>query len=102
MRPVTPQNAVRAVVAVTVCALLGIAFDKYRDAGRVDAPAASTGAAPRSAAPPTPPQTSRSPPSDRADFDFYLLAMTMHEAWCGDGNRGRKECRIGSDRPLVI
>jgi len=102
MRPVTPQNAVRAVVAVAACVLLGIAFDKYRDAGRGDAPAASSDAAPRSAAPAGPPQTPGSPPSDRADFDFYLLAMTMHEAWCGDGNRGRKECRIGSDRPLVI
>jgi ribonuclease T2 len=102
MRPVTPQNAVRAVVAVTVCALLGIAFDACRGSDRPDAPAANPDLASHPAAAPNSPRTPGSPPAERADFDFYLLAMTMHEAWCGDGNRGRKECRIGSDRPLVI
>ncbi len=99
MRPLTPKNAVLAVVAVTVCALLGVAFDNYRGTGRKDARAAYPDAPPRSVAAP---QSPLSPPSARADFDFYLLAMTLHESWCGDGNRGRKECRIGSDRPLVI
>ena len=102
MRPATPQNALRTAVAVIVCVLIGIAYDKYIKPGGQPAPAAARAAAPRSAETPRPPQTPWSPPSDRADFDFYLLAMTMHEAWCGDGNRGRQECRIGSDRPLVI
>jgi ribonuclease T2 len=102
MRPVTPQNAVRAVVVVTVCALLGIAFDAYRKAGRLDSSAADSAAARQESASGASPRTAASAPAPRADFDFYLLAMTMHEAWCGDGNRGRRECRIGSDRPLVI
>lgn len=40
--------------------------------------------------------------ASRADFDFYLLAMSVHAAWCADGNRNKRECRAGSDRPLVI
>jgi ribonuclease T2 len=102
MRPLSPKNAARAAIAVIVCVLLGIAYDSYRDAGRKDARAARTDAPPRSVASPKPPQSPRSTTSNRADFDFYLLAMTLHESWCGDGNRARKECRIGSDRPLVI
>jgi ribonuclease I len=38
----------------------------------------------------------------RADFDFYLLAMTVHESWCADGHAGKRECGTGSDRPLVV
>jgi ribonuclease I len=38
----------------------------------------------------------------RAEFDFYLLAMTLHAAWCDDGNGKRRECRTGSDIPLVV
>ena len=109
MRPVTPQNAVRAAIAVAVCVAVGIAYDRFGEGGRdaiARARQAEEAERTRQAAPPAepvrPPQTPGSPPSDRADFDFYLLALTMHDAWCGDGNRQRRECRIGSDRPLVI
>jgi ribonuclease I len=37
-----------------------------------------------------------------AAFDFYLMAMTMHPAFCADGNARRQECRTGGRRPLVI
>lgn len=94
--------AVRAVIAVTACVLIGLGYDKYFKPARQDAAATARTAAPPAAEPRRAPQTPWSPPSPRADFDFYLLAMTIHEAWCGDGNRGREECRIGSDRPLVI
>lgn len=38
----------------------------------------------------------------RTGFDFYLLAMSVHAAWCADGNTGKTECRAGSERPLVV
>jgi ribonuclease I len=36
-----------------------------------------------------------------AAFDFYLMAMTVHPAFCADNAR-RRECASGNPRPLVI
>jgi ribonuclease T2 len=36
-----------------------------------------------------------------ASFDFYLLALTWHPAFCAD-RRGASECRSDAHRPLVI
>jgi ribonuclease I len=55
--------------------------------------------------PPMTPVSARAGQADdrrRADFDFYLLAMSVHAAWCADGNIGKRECRAGIDHPLVI
>jgi ribonuclease T2 len=35
-------------------------------------------------------------------FDFYLLAMTLHPAFCADGHQRKPECRARGPRPLVI
>ncbi len=35
-------------------------------------------------------------------FDFYLLALTVHPAFCADGRAHMRECRARSQRPLVI
>lgn len=37
-----------------------------------------------------------------AKFDFYLLAMTAHAAFCADGHQRERECRMRDQRPLVI
>jgi ribonuclease T2 len=37
-----------------------------------------------------------------AKFDFYLLAMTSHSAFCADGHERERECRVPGRRPLVI
>ena len=34
-------------------------------------------------------------------FDFYLLALTLHPAFCAE-RQGKRECRAGGHRPLVI
>jgi len=48
------------------------------------------------------PGTSEQKPSARtASFDFYLMAMTVHPAFCADNAR-KRECTSGSQRPLVI
>ena len=36
-----------------------------------------------------------------ASFDFYLMAMTVHPAFCAENAR-RRECTSGNHRPLVI
>ena len=36
-----------------------------------------------------------------ASFDFYLLALTLHPAFCAE-RRDTRECRAGGLRPLVI
>jgi len=35
-------------------------------------------------------------------FDFYLLALTVHSAFCADGHERKAECRARGARPLVI
>jgi len=37
-----------------------------------------------------------------ATFDFYLMALTVHSAFCNDGHTHEPECRIAVHRPLVI
>jgi ribonuclease T2 len=39
--------------------------------------------------------------SGAAAFDFYLLALTLHPAFCAERQDAR-ECRAGGHRPLVI
>ena len=40
--------------------------------------------------------------STKPAFDFYLMAMTWHAAFCADGHRQEQECRVSAPRPLVI
>ena len=39
--------------------------------------------------------------SPAASFDFYLMAMTIHPAFCAENTR-RRECASDNPRPLVI
>jgi len=43
-----------------------------------------------------------SPKSADATFDFYLMAMTLHPAFCADGHARSRECTSSNTRPLVI
>jgi len=38
----------------------------------------------------------------RSDFDFYLLALSLHAAFCADGHERQSECHGAVRRPLVI
>ncbi len=40
-------------------------------------------------------------PASGAKFDFYLMAMTVHAAFCADGHQRKPECRA-RQRPLAI
>jgi len=39
---------------------------------------------------------------EKPPFDFYLLSLTWHAAFCGDGHGREAECRVPPPRPLVI
>jgi ribonuclease T2 len=41
-------------------------------------------------------------PGAAAKFDFYLLALSLHPAFCADGHARMPECSGGSSRLLVI
>ena len=47
-----------------------------------------------------------SPPSRPANvgaaFDFYLLSMSWHPAFCSDGHENKPECRITQAHPLAL
>jgi ribonuclease I len=47
-------------------------------------------------------QSAVAPAAARAKFDFYLLAMTAHSAFCADGHERKAECRARGQRPLAI
>jgi ribonuclease T2 len=74
----------RSAVALAV-AVIGALFAWYSQRAAENPPSVRPAAA-RNAAP----------------FDFYLLALSIHPAFCADGNQGRSECRGGGGRPLAI
>ena len=84
-----PMNSSRRVSrwVTLVIASIGVlvAWFSQRDAGK------------------TPPHADAMPrPATRnSAFDFYLMAMTVHPAFCADNAR-RRECTRGNHRPLVI
>ncbi|MEJ0085771.1 MAG: hypothetical protein WDO72_08820 [Pseudomonadota bacterium] len=47
-------------------------------------------------------RTDRKSESVRADFDFYLLTMSWHPAFCSDGHENKPECRVRQPHPLAI
>jgi ribonuclease I len=40
--------------------------------------------------------------SRAAGFDFYLMTMSLHAAFCADGHERMAECAVRAPRPLVI
>jgi ribonuclease T2 len=48
------------------------------------------------------PVASARPVANAGAFDFYLLALTVHPAFCADGRAQMPECRARAARPLVI
>jgi ribonuclease I len=44
----------------------------------------------------------RPPGARAADFDFYLMVMSLHSAFCADGHERKPECGVPPPRPLVI
>jgi ribonuclease I len=51
----------------------------------------------------TEPSNSPLPDAEKkAAFDFYLLALTSHPAFCADGNARKSECRAGAPVPISI
>jgi ribonuclease I len=82
-----------AIATIVACALASWFW--YQDEDRTDQKKVSVE---RSAASGS--QVTRA--SRRADFDFYLLAMTVHPAFCADGHAGKAECLAGHAAPLSI
>jgi ribonuclease T2 len=44
----------------------------------------------------------RPAPSTRPGFDFYLLALSVHAAFCADGHSQMSECQARAAWPLVL
>lgn len=80
VRPFRPGNKVFIPLFVVAVALLAT-WNSRRDA---TAPAGN------------------SPMPEKASFDFYLLALTAHPAFCADGHARKPECRAGASIPISI
>ena len=89
------SKAWAALVIAIVLALTGalIAWFSPADAGKT--PPVATKVAEATAKKPAPAA------ADKA-FDFYLMALTVHSAFCADGHSRKQECRTSGHRPLVI
>jgi ribonuclease I len=81
----------KVVLAVAIIGAL-VAWYSRRDAA--DSPPVARREAPGLPVP--------APASSNADFDFYLLALTVHPAFCADGHAQKAECRTGRPRVLAI
>jgi ribonuclease T2 len=81
-----------ALAIVIVVALTGalVAWLAPGDTGKTPPSVPETAAAKRAAVATSP------------AFDFYLMALTVHSAFCADGHAREAECRTAVERPLVI
>lgn len=98
MRPIRPGNKVFIPLFVVAVALLAT-WNSRRDSG--DGPTASAQPSAR-AEPGAAPGKTAAPQAKQASFDFYLLALTAHAAFCADGNARKSECRAGASIPISI
>jgi ribonuclease I len=102
VRHLPGRKNIISVLALLLVAL--VAWNSRRDANhsrpdspaRTDQPPASS--FPGNAANPA----SEAASSRQVDFDFYLLAMTLHPAFCADGHARKRECQVTKTVPLSI
>src|SRR5688572_23333255 len=97
VRPIRPGNKVFIPLFVVAVALM-VTWNSRRDSGKAPGAPADSAARAESAAP----MQTAAPGSKQAPFDFYLLALTAHAAFCADGNARKAECRAGSSTPISI
>ena len=87
MSPGSKRNKAIATAVLLVAALAAAYFRREEPPARPEAENPATHEQKRSAR--------------TASFDFYLMAMTVHPAFCAENAR-RRECTGGNPRPLVI
>lgn len=102
MRPLRPANKVFIPLFVVAVALITTWISQKNAATTADDPPSPTA---RPALPAEPPVTDDAPPPNKgpgAPFDFYLLALTLHPAFCADGHAREPECRTEPRIPISI
>jgi ribonuclease T2 len=93
---VNPPRLNKATVALAI-AVIGalITWFSQRDAGnsRRQAPATSQN---------RPKPATNAQGASKSTFDFYLLALSLHPAFCADGHADKSECRAGARHALSL
>ena len=102
VRHYRPGN--KKFLALLVIPLGVLAWFFQRDSGQ---PADDTAPAMRKGDPPKVEvgfitEPNRGSPDLERPFDFYLLAMTLHPAFCADGHARKPECQTAKRVPLAI
>jgi len=96
-------HTVKVVLSIVIVGTLLAWFSVHEPAGSPGVPpgrGVQTGSKHKSSGPGG--AATRTPATRRASFDFYLLALTAHAAFCADGREDLSECRSAAPRPLVI
>jgi len=94
---VPPLRSVKSLVVLAILGFGGwLSWHVQKDnPDSRPAPSARTGPAPV-------PTSLAVATSTKPAFDFYLMVMTWHAAFCADGHGRDQECRVPAPRPLVI
>lgn len=91
------------VVLAIVTVITALAWHAARDSsGNADLAVGETRDAADSVTPPAAVPAQAAPVATAPRFDFYLFAMTLHDAFCADGHERQAECRSKQAWPLVI
>jgi len=99
---VTPLRSVKSWVVLALIAIGALLSWHVRKDIPVNTSATpASGSAAARPAPRTPVEVDVAS-SEKPAFDFYLLSLTWHAAFCSDGHTGKAECRVRPARPLVI
>lgn len=104
MRPLRPGRKNFIALFVVAVALFAAWNSQQRgpEPRNADPPVAQAPGLPSQAGPVPQPAATKTAASGRArGFDFYLLALTAHPAFCADGHAREPECRVAS-APLSI
>jgi len=97
-----PRKLTAALVVSTLIALISWYSHRQHSAVGDRSPPVSTQRGPVPADTRDIERPSAGERSGPAGFDFYLLTLSWHPAFCADGHSGKPECRTAQPHPLAI
>jgi ribonuclease I len=102
VRPLRPGKKKYLAIGAACAALLAASVWQWQRPARQVTETRAAPPAAKAATEPAPDAEGSAERTQPQDFDFYLLALTAHPAYCADGHAREPECRTGASLPLSI